>query len=88
MIDSAQIKAARALLGINQMDLSKMASLSIATVKRIEAAPNVRGAAETFLKIQTALERAGVAFIQADQTGGPGVRLRQVPIRKDKLKAR
>jgi predicted transcriptional regulator len=84
MIDSAQIKAARALLGINQMDLSKMASLSSATVKRIEAAPEVRGAAATLLKLQTALERAGVVFIPADQAGGPGVRLREVPSSKAK----
>jgi transcriptional regulator with XRE-family HTH domain len=86
MINSAQIKAARALLGINQMDLSKMASLSIATVKRIEAAPKVRGAAETLLKLQTALEKAGVVFIPADQAGGSGVRLREAP--SDRAKRR
>ena len=82
MIDSGQIKAARALLGLSQMQLSQMASLSIATVKRIEAAPKIRGAAETLWKLQTALEEAGVVFIPADQAGGPGVRLREVPSAK------
>ena len=84
MIDSGQIKAARALLGLSQMQLSKMASLSIATVKRIEATPEIRGAAETLWKLQTALEKAGVVFIPADQAGGPGVRLREGPSSKAK----
>ena len=84
MINAGQIKAARALLGLSQMQLSEMASMSIATVKRIEAAPKIRGAAETLWKLQTALERAGVIFIATDQAGGPGVRLREAPSSKAK----
>ena len=77
MIEAAQIRAARALLGVNQTKLSEWAVISVGTIKRIEAASEIRGAAETLWKIQTALEQAGVEFIGADETKGPGVRLKQ-----------
>ena len=76
MIESSQIRAARALLGYSQTDLSKLASVSATTVKRIEASAEIRGSAETLWKIQTALEEAGIEFISADETKGPGVRLK------------
>ena len=57
--------------------LSKLASVSATTIKRLEAAPGIRGAAETLWKIQTALEKAGVEFIPADEHKGPGVRLKE-----------
>ncbi len=40
-------------------------------------ASEFRGAADTYWKIQTALEEAGVEFIPADDAKGPGVRLKQ-----------
>ena len=76
MVVASQIRAARALLGLSQQQLAKLAAIGIATVKRIEAASEIRGAADTFWKIQTALERAGIEFIPADETKGPGVRLK------------
>ena len=66
MIMAAQIRAARALLGLSQRELSVLAEIGLATVKRIEAAPDIRGAADTFWKIQTALEKAGVEFIPTE----------------------
>jgi predicted transcriptional regulator len=77
MIDSAQIRGARALLDISQADLAEIADLHVATIRRIEAATGVRGAAETVVKIQKALEKAGIEFIPAQGGKGPGVRLRQ-----------
>lgn len=76
MIVASQIRAARALLSLSQRQLAELAAIGIATVKRVEASPDIRGAAETLWKIQTALERAGVEFIPADETKGPGVRLK------------
>jgi transcriptional regulator with XRE-family HTH domain len=76
MIDAAQIRAARALLGISQAELSELAAVSPTTIKRLEAASRMRGAVETLWKLQTALERAGVQFIPADDSMGSGVRLR------------
>jgi len=54
-----------------------MASISVASVKRLETAAGVRGAAETLWKIQKALEAAGVEFIPEEAGRGPGVRLKQ-----------
>ena len=76
MIVPSQIRAARALLGLSQWQLADLAVVGAATVKRIEASNEIRGSAETFWKIQTALEEAGIEFIPADETKGPGVRLK------------
>ena len=82
MIGPAQIRAARALLNINQSVLSQWASINVATLKRIESSPDIRGTANTIRKIQRALEAAGVEFIPEDAGKGPGVRLRQVQDKK------
>ena len=79
MIFYEQIRAGRALLGWSQLDLANAASVGVATVRRLEASAEIRGSAETVWKIQTALEKAGVEFIPADEMKGPGVRLKQVP---------
>ena len=77
MILPAQIRAARALLGIDQTKLSELAKVGTSTVKRIELASTISGTARTLSKIQTALESAGIEFISADEGKGPGVRLRK-----------
>ncbi len=77
MIFAAEIRAARGLLGWNQLDLASAASVGITTVRRLEGASEPRGSTEVLWKIQTALEEAGVEFIPADDTKGPGVRLKQ-----------
>jgi transcriptional regulator with XRE-family HTH domain len=89
MIVPAQIKAARALLGLGQKELSELADVGISTLKRIELATDFSGAARTLWKIQTALESAGVEFIPADETKGPGVRLKhRTTKRADRAPAR
>ena len=65
------------MLALSQAELAKMASLSVASVKRLEAAAGLRGAAETVWKIQKALEAAGVEFIPEEARRGAGVRLKQ-----------
>jgi transcriptional regulator with XRE-family HTH domain len=77
MIGPAQIRAARALLDINQTKLSEWASISVATLKRIESASEIRGAADTLWKLQQALEAAGIEFIPEEAGRGAGVRLKQ-----------
>lgn len=77
MIDSGQIRAARALLGWKQSDLAARSGVSEISIKNIE-----RGAtdprASTLRAIQDAFSQAGVIFMERGQTpdGGPGVRLR------------
>jgi len=77
VVEPAQIRAARGLLALSQVELAEMASISVASVKRLETAAGVRGAAETLWKIQKALEAAGVEFIPEEGGRGPGVRLKQ-----------
>ncbi|ODR95971.1 hypothetical protein AUC70_03375 [Methyloceanibacter stevinii] len=76
MLVPAQIRAARALLGLSQGQLADLAGIGVRTVKRIELADELSGAARTNWKIQTALEAAGIEFISAEGGRGPGVRLR------------
>ena len=71
-----QLRAARALLGWSQTELASRAGLSLPTVKRVECGfgPNV--SAEARLKLQHALEAAGLEFL--DENGaGLGVRFRK-----------
>jgi predicted transcriptional regulator len=77
MINSAQIRAARAMLGWKQTDLAKAASISEMSVKKIEAG-SVDPRVSTINSIQAAFEAGGVVFLDAGQSreGGPGVRLK------------
>jgi transcriptional regulator with XRE-family HTH domain len=77
MIEAAQIKAARALLGIGQVELSELAGVGLTTLKRIELSDEITGSARTLWKIQKALEVAGVEFIPEEDGKGAGVRLKQ-----------
>jgi transcriptional regulator with XRE-family HTH domain len=82
MIGPGQIKAARGLLNLSQAELASRASVHVATIRRIEATGEIRGAAETLWKVQKALEEAGVEFIPGDEWKGPGVRLKRGDKRK------
>lgn len=83
MITAAQMRAARALLGIDQRQLAEMAGVSVPTVQRMEASEgNVRGVIETLTRIVEALDRAGIELIgeNAVSTGsGRGVRFKTPP---------
>ena len=71
-----QIKAARALLAWSQEQLAAAANMSIPTIKRLEANDGpLGGRTDTADKIEEALEKAGIEFID-ENGGGPGVRLR------------
>jgi transcriptional regulator with XRE-family HTH domain len=76
MLESAQIRAARALLGWRQEDLSKASGVGTATIQRIEKSPRLMtGYVSTLVRIQAAFEQAGIQFIDDDETGGLGLRL-------------
>ena len=77
-----QIKAARALLGWSQSDLADRSGVSEPTVARLESAQGELGGREgTGDKIRSAIEKAGVEFID-ENGGGLGVRLRKRQKRK------
>jgi transcriptional regulator with XRE-family HTH domain len=72
-----QIKAARALLGWSQEQLASAAHISVPTIKRLEAQEGpLGGRTDTGDKIEAALEKAGIEFID-ENGGGPGVRLKK-----------
>ncbi len=83
MLSAAQLRAARALLGIDQRTLAAMAGVSLPTIQRMEASTgNVRGVIGTLTKVVEALEAAGVELIgneQPSQGRGRGVRLKEPP---------
>jgi ribosome-binding protein aMBF1 (putative translation factor) len=73
---SAQIRAARALLGWSQDKLAKRAAIGLATLRRIEQKEGIaKGNFSTIIKIQKALEQAGIHFTE-DDTGEIGVRMK------------
>ena len=80
MITAAQLRAARALAGLDQKTLAQKAGVSLPTIQRMEAsAGNVRGVVETLTKIVAALDHAGIELISDNmpsQGTGRGVRLK------------
>ncbi len=80
MITSAQLRAARALLGLEQKRLAELAGLSVPTVQRMEASEDmIRGNVDSLMKLIGALDLAGVELIgdgAASPGGGRGVRLK------------
>ncbi|ESZ61306.1 MULTISPECIES: helix-turn-helix transcriptional regulator [unclassified Mesorhizobium] len=82
MITAAQMRAARALAGIDQKTLAERAGVSLPTIQRMEASDGVvRGVVDTLMKVIQALDEAGVELIGENQTserGGRGVRLKSV----------
>jgi len=80
MLTAAQVRAARALLGIDQRQLAELCGLSVPTIQRMESSLDViRGNVDSLTKLIGALERSGVELIGdggASPGGGCGVRLR------------
>jgi transcriptional regulator with XRE-family HTH domain len=80
MITASQLRAARALVGIDQRRLADLAGLSIPTIQRMEASDGViRGNVDSLMKLIGALDQAGVELIgegAVSQGGGRGLRLK------------
>jgi transcriptional regulator with XRE-family HTH domain len=80
MITAAQVRAARALLGIDQRQLADLCGLSVPTIQRMEASEDlIRGNVDSLMKLIGALEKNGVELINdggVSRGGGRGVRLK------------
>ena len=77
IITGRQLRAARALLGMEQIELAKRARVAIGTIRRMESFDEEVGArTSTLSQVQKALEQAGVEFLN---DGQPGVRLKREP---------
>jgi transcriptional regulator with XRE-family HTH domain len=81
MITGAQMRAARALLGIDQRELAHRSGLSLPTIQRMEASEGViRGNVDSLMKLIDALVAGGIELIgegAASHDGGRGVRLKR-----------
>jgi transcriptional regulator with XRE-family HTH domain len=79
MITAGQMRAARALLGLDQRALAVLSGLSLPTIQRMEASDGViRGNVDSLMKLTSALSSTGIELIgegAASNTGGRGVRL-------------
>jgi transcriptional regulator with XRE-family HTH domain len=82
MITASQVRAARALLGIDQRQLADISGLSVPTIQRMEASEDmIRGNVDSLMKLTNALNLAGVEIINdgaLSPSGGRGVRLKGV----------
>jgi transcriptional regulator with XRE-family HTH domain len=80
VITAAQLRAARALIGVDQRTLAEQAGLSVPTIQRMEESDGViRGNVDSLMKLVAALDAAGVELISDNVTstgGGRGVRLK------------
>ena len=80
MITAAQMRAARALLGIDQRQMAERAGLSLPTIQRMEASDGVvRGNVDSLMNLVGALAANGIELIGEGATsskGGRGVRLK------------
>jgi transcriptional regulator with XRE-family HTH domain len=79
MITADQMRAARALLRIDQRTLAALSGLSLPTIQRMEASDGVvRGNVDSLMKLVGALQAAGIELISAGAAsldGDRGVRL-------------
>lgn len=75
LISGAHIRAARGLLGWTQKDLAKRGKVALGTLRKMEESEGaVDARTDTLIRVMTALDKAGVEFLNDDQ---PGVRLKK-----------
>ena len=81
MITANQLRAARALLNIDQRQMAELSELSVPTIQRMDASDGVvRGNVDSLMKLVSALDRAGIELINPggpSTSGGRGVRLKE-----------
>ncbi len=81
MLTASQLRAARALLGIDQRALAEAAGLSLPTIQRMEASEDIiRANVDSLMKLVAALDALGIELISdnaVSQSGGRGARLKR-----------
>ena len=92
MVTAQQLRAARALLAIDQIELAERAQLSLPTIQRMETSGGViRGNVNSLMRVIEALEALGVELIgegSSSNLGGRGVRLRDREVRMSQMSAK
>jgi transcriptional regulator with XRE-family HTH domain len=81
MITAGQLRAARAILGLDQKALAERSGLSVPTIQRMEASEGViRGNVDSLMKLISALDSSGIVLLgegSSSAGGGRGIRLKQ-----------
>ena len=77
MLTSDQLRAARALLKWSRAKLEKASGVPAVTIQSFEGGADSK--ISTVSKLRAACERAGIAFIDASDGMGVGVRYREAP---------
>jgi transcriptional regulator with XRE-family HTH domain len=75
LISGPQLRAARAMAGLDRQQLAEASGVAPQTIARLEAMERIRATVTTLSKLQDALEAAGIEFIDNDR---PGVRSKKV----------
>ena len=76
MITGRQLRAARVLIGWDQIELAKRSRVAIGTIRRMESfAEEIGSLTTTLTQVKETLEKAGIRFIEEE---GPGVHLRRL----------
>ncbi|ACK86461.1 helix-turn-helix domain-containing protein [Methylorubrum extorquens] len=79
MLTGEQLRAARAMLKVEQGELAELSSVSVETIKRLERIDGpISANSMTLDGLRRALETEGVVFLP-ENGGLPGVRLRRDP---------
>jgi transcriptional regulator with XRE-family HTH domain len=82
MITAAQLRAARAMLRMDQRKLAKLSDLSLPTIQRMASEGVIRGNVDSLMKLVAALDASGIELISdnaTSSTGGRGIRLKRPP---------
>lgn len=74
MVTREQVRMARAALDWTVRDLAREAGVSANTVSRYENGTDAMG--DTLMRMRRAFEARGILFIDEDETGGLGIRLK------------
>jgi predicted transcriptional regulator len=76
LITGRQLRAARALIGWEQVELAKRSRVAIGTIRRMESFPGEIGSrTSTLSQVISTLESSGIEFLNGES---PGVRLHPV----------
>ncbi len=81
MITAAQLRAARALAGLDQRKLAELSGLSLPTIQRMETSEDlIRGNVDSLTKLIAAFEGIGIEVLRegiVGSEGGRGVRFKK-----------
>lgn len=78
MISGAQIRAARAILRWTASETADRTGMTRETIQRLEKFDDIPPSrTQSLIELKRVFEGAGIIFVEEDENGGPGVRLKR-----------